>query len=78
MTTENTPENRSKMIGVAIMHAANELQAAGGFNRQEIAAGCLTATTELLVACHGKDATRRLLVQIADAVLDEQTRPASH
>jgi hypothetical protein len=73
---KNTPENRCKAVAAAIMHAGNELQAVGHFSRQEIAAGCLTATAELLVACHGKDVARRLLVRVADAVLDEQVSQA--
>jgi hypothetical protein len=75
MTIRNTPENRCKAVAVAIVHAANELQALGPFTRQEVAAGSLTATAELLVAVHGRDAARRLLVRVADSLLDEQVSP---
>jgi hypothetical protein len=70
MKVRNTPENRCKAVAAAIMHAGNELQAVGPFTRQEIAAGSLTACAELLVACHGKDVARRLLVRVADSMLD--------
>jgi hypothetical protein len=75
-TTPNTAENRSLLVNVAIKHAADQLQQVGQFNRQEIAAGCLSAAAELLIACHGHDSARRLLVHVADAVLDEQVGAA--
>jgi hypothetical protein len=75
-TTETTPEARSRMIAAAVLAAADELQKIGGFAGREMAAGTLTAAAELLVAAHGRDAARRILVAVSDVMLDVQTRPA--